>query len=270
MNSHFEMRKAPIDLSSVLNALRTLKHGTRRSWHQLVRTAALKLLRITTGGRVVGGLFAQLRLDAQHVFGAAGAKLLGTYELEIAPTLERIGSSTPAIVIDVGGADGYYAVGFARHWRCPVIVFERLAHAREIIARNGALNAVGVALELRGNCDEAALYALVQQHPQTGFLMMDVEGAELDLISERVARALDGWEVLIETHDFARPGCLVELERRLATCHDLERIESRPRQLTDFPSHLKLTKARKLELMDEQRPGIMTWLAGRPRAAPAQ
>jgi hypothetical protein len=217
----------------------------------------------------VSGMFPQLRLDTQAVFGAAGAKLLGTYELELVPALNEIGAQSPAIVIDVGGADGYYAVGFARFWQCRVIVFERLAQARAIIARNGALNQSGMAIELRGECDEPALHAVVRQQPRSGLLIMDVEGAELDLISERVAQSLTGWQIVIETHDFARPGCLAELERRLAPTHDLQRIVSRPREVADFPLSMPLSMAlpaaRKLKLMDEQRPGAMTWLVGRPR-----
>jgi hypothetical protein len=219
-------------------------------------------------------MFPQLRLDTQAVFGAAGAKLLGTYEMELVPALNEIGAQSPSVVIDVGGADGYYAVGFARFWQCRVIVFERLAQAREVIVRNGALNESDTAIELRGECDEAALHELMQQQPRGGLLIMDVEGAELDLISERVAHSLDGWQVVIETHDFARPDCLAELERRLTPTHDVQRIVSRPREIADFPLlsplSVALPAARKLELMDEQRPGAMTWLVGRPRGERSQ
>ena len=256
-------------LERPLNVLRRIKHGAWRRWRNLRRAHALQRLRGATRGRVASGPFAGLVLDSSHVFGAAGAKLLGTYEAELTDALDRVRVRAPPIVIDVGGADGYFAVGFAHHWRSPVIVFERLAHAREIISRNSALNGVCATVDLRGDCDEAALYTLLMQHPRSGFLMMDVEGAELDLISARIARALSGWPLLIECHDFARQGCTRILEQRLAPTHCLQRISSRPRQRADFPLALMMSQTSKLELMDEGRPGVMTSLLGWPRKAGA-
>jgi hypothetical protein len=254
----------------MLSVLRKAKQAVRWLCWRMARAGALQVLRIATRGRVVAGSCAGLQLAARDVFGAAGAKLLGTYEAELTPQLARISALAPQVFVDVGGADGYFAVGLARQWQCKVIVFESLAGAREVIACNAALNNISVSIDLRGDCDEPGLHALLEQQATPGFLLMEVEGAVLDLISARVAHALRAWQVLIESHDFARPGCLQALERRLSPAHRLQRIRSRPRGLDDFPLHLLLPDTHKLQLMDEERPGVMTWLVAQPRSESQQ
>ena len=52
-------------------------------------------------------------------------KLLGTYERELSPAIERLISDRPTLVVNVGAAEGYYAVGLAlRAPQAQVIAFE--------------------------------------------------------------------------------------------------------------------------------------------------
>ena len=72
------------------------------------------LVRERTGCSVTSGPFAGMRyIDAS--FGSAYIpKLLGTYEQELSNVLAGIIAKRPKAVVDVGAAEGYYAVGLAR------------------------------------------------------------------------------------------------------------------------------------------------------------
>ena len=71
------------------------------------------LARRRTAGLVHAGPFAGMRYVDRSVGSCFIPKLLGTYERELAPKIERICRRQPGLVVDVGAAEGYYAVGLA-------------------------------------------------------------------------------------------------------------------------------------------------------------
>ena len=132
---------------------------------------------------VLGGPFRGLRYPAQASWGSAFLpKLLGTYERELHQAIERVARRSYSLVVNVGAAEGYYAVGLALRLSkppSPVIAFEIDGEARamltEVIAHNGVQGRVAVAK----CCDEEQLLDLAQRGP--GFLISDCEGCEFEL-----------------------------------------------------------------------------------------
>jgi hypothetical protein len=66
------------------------------------------------GARVLGGPFAGMAYVSEASEGALVPRLLGTYEDELHPYLRAFAAEGLDTVIDVGCAEGYYAVGLAR------------------------------------------------------------------------------------------------------------------------------------------------------------
>src|SRR5262249_2338225 len=66
------------------------------------------------GTTVLGGPFAGMEYLAGTSEGALTPRLLGVYESELHPHLEAFAAADLDCVIDVGCAEGYYAVGLAR------------------------------------------------------------------------------------------------------------------------------------------------------------
>jgi len=97
-------------------------------------------------------------------------------------------------------------------------------------------------------------------------MLIDIEGAELDILSPRNVSKLDKTELIIESHDFCRPGCLEILVGLFKDSHQIEIIDSTPRLLDDFPSSVSTPNHLKLELIDERRPETMQWLVARPKS----
>jgi len=83
------------------------------------------------------------------------AKLLGTYEMELHPALSAILAEPFRRLINVGGAEGYYAIGVARNSGSRgVLVFETNPKGREIIEKLAADNGLVDAVRVRGTCEE--------------------------------------------------------------------------------------------------------------------
>ncbi|MCC6414401.1 MAG: hypothetical protein IT582_00615 [Opitutaceae bacterium] len=168
---------------------------------------------------------------------ALAPKLAGSYEMEVHEYLRRLFAGPPDVFVDVGAAEGYYAVGalFAG-WCARVIAFEAdpaaYAACRELMTLN---EIEPEKLDLRGACHPGALQDVLSNatHP---VLMMDVEGFEAFLLDPLRVPALARCRILLEYHDFVLPGLSDELHRRMAPTHHVSPIAQAPRNATDLPT----------------------------------
>ena len=151
-------------------------------------------------------------------------KLLGTYEHELAGVFEAALGRNHPLVVDVGAADGYYAVGFAfRQAGTRVIAYDQDPRARAELAKLAELNGVAARIEIRGRCEPAELARL---GAPSGLMIVDCEGFEDMALSPENIAALSGWEFIIETHDGFVPGVTKLLVERFQATHRVEVIEA--------------------------------------------
>lgn len=151
-------------------------------------------------------------------------KLLGTYEHELAGVFEAALVRNHPLVVDVGAADGYYAVGFAfRQPSTRVIAYDQDPRARAELAKLAELNGVSSRIEIRGRCEPAELAQLKEP---AGLMIVDCEGFEDIALSPENIAALAGWEFIIETHDGFAPGVTKRLIERFKATHRVEVIEA--------------------------------------------
>src|SRR5579859_5362525 len=68
------------------------------------------LVRKRTRARVRSGPFAGMRYVDASIGSAYLPKLLGIYERELHPVIEEACASRPGLIVDLGAAEGYYAV----------------------------------------------------------------------------------------------------------------------------------------------------------------
>lgn len=247
-----------------INFLRVCKHsGKAKALNAILNVAKFSVVRHARG-RVCSGHFQSMFFHDQDVFGSAIAKILGTYEKELIPTLEKIKDTNPALILNIGGAEGFYAVGCTTKWPgSRAIVYEALSEGRRLIELNSRMNGVSDLVEIRGICDQIELKSLLLQQP-ADVMIMDVEGAELALLSNEVVEALEHSILLIESHDFCQPDCINILLSKFKSSHDIEVIRSRIRDASDFPYSSWMPAPLKTRLMDEMRPENMKWLIGFP------
>ena len=188
-------------------------------------------------------------------------KLLGVYEKELAPILDGLSARSYELIINVGAAEGYYAVGLAlAHSDAKVIAFETAEASRTTLSSLAGAN--GVSVDIYGFCDVAALSEVLAGRPRA-LVVFDIEGFEYDLLAPRVIDRLGSSDVLLETHEiFEVPGAQKIIDRFSST-HEIQVIRARRRRLTDLPFDLPGSFALRLglfELLQEYRSYPQEWL----------
>lgn len=239
----------------------------RFAWdRQMVRAARRKqdaLARAIferTGGRVVAGPFAGMRFVAESSWGDLAAKLLGCYEEELHPAIERgLGRGWDRI-INVGCGEGYYAVGFAlRQPAAPVLAYDVDPRAQRLTAELARRNGVADRVEVGGVASREVLGRALKgaTHP---FLLIDCEGAEIELLDPGHLPALRHADLIIECHDFLDRSITDRLRARFATTHTCEQVREQSRDPRAIALLAEMGCLDAALLLCEFRPERMHWL----------
>lgn len=192
-------------------------------------------------------------------------KLAGTYELELYPAIEATFAEEHDTLVNIGCADGLFAVGFAR--RDPglrVHAFDLLPTARRVCRALARHNGVLDRFAIHGAADVEQLRGLDVHRP---IVVADCEGAEIELLDPARVPWLREATILVELHDFMAPGASTIVPDRFRATHDVEVIEARPRYPLEHPEIAALPVGpveQELAVL-EFRPAPMQWAVMRPR-----
>jgi hypothetical protein len=227
-------------------------------------------VRKRTGMQVVGGCFAGLSYVGEAVGSALIPKLLGTYERELGPVVDEIVRGRFEEIIDIGAAEGYYAVGLARLVpNARVHAFEMTEHGRALLSEMAIANGVADRVLIKGKCDAPDLRDCLGSSERP-VVICDVEGYEGELLDIGLVPSLVHAFVLVEIHETLCPGVRQSLRTRFQSTHQIEEIYQEERSTADFPFRTLYTRLLPdrvlLDLMNEWRPEGMTWFYMRPRA----
>lgn len=190
-------------------------------------------------------------------------KLLGTYEREVHEILERICRQNYTEIVNIGCAEGYYAVGLAlRQPKAKVFAFDTNGEATRLCRQMAELNGVGDRVILGSFCDPEVLKTI----PFTGraLIVSDCESYEKQLFTPEIVRQLAAHDVFIEVHDDVDINISTLLQARFAATHRMESILSIDDILKAktyaYPELEKYDLAGRKILVGERRPHIMEWL----------
>jgi len=218
------------------------------------------------GTVVMQGPLAGMDFLPQSAEGCHIAKLLGCYEQPLQPFIEEAIASTYPCILNIGCAEGYYAVGMAR--RMPstqVLAFDLNPKAQEVCAALAQKNAVS---------DRVKVGALFKPEDfeayrnQKVLVLCDIEGAEQDLLNPEVAPALKGMDLIVESHECLIPGITQTLINRFKDSHQITLVQDNgQRQLKDSPPWFNnLAHLDQLLATWEWRSGATPWLVMRATA----
>lgn len=193
------------------------------------------------------------------------AKLLGCYEQEVHPFIEAATNSRPQTVLNIGSAEGHYAVGMAvRLPAAQVYTYDIDARARDLCTQLSQANGVSERLHVMGLCDAEELSTRIASGGKT-LIIMDCEGCEGDLLNLDVVPELIKAEIIVEIHDFGTTHYGETIRKNFANSHTLEVVSFAGRDSTTFPELNFLSPAdRALAL--EERTSPQDWYYLRPRA----
>lgn len=228
-----------------------------------------RLVETTCQDRVRSGLFAGMKYVRQSYGSVRAPKLLGTYEIELAPDLKEILARPIDRVVVAGAAEGYYAVGFAMQSSIKVVhAFEPTQAARLLIHEMALANGVDEKVTVAGICDFTNLKTCLSNSDHT-LVFMDIEGGEAILLDFDAIPALNRATIVVEVHECFLPGVESLLAQRAKKTHHVKRIDARERCWEDFPIPLigwqKLAmRGAAVQLMSEWRPSGMCWFVMTP------
>lgn len=226
-----------------------------RSYEALLLAAAYRLSVLKDalvrhhGGTVPAGPFAGMRLIDRVSDGCFVPKLVGGYETPLHPHVERACAAGYGTVLNIGCAEGYYAVGFDRRMPGTIVhAFDIDPVAREYCREMAALNGVDASVVVGSAFDGGMFGAYADRR---ALVISDVEGAEMDLPDPTRFAALRGMDVIAELHDTERGRASTEIPARFAATHDIVLPDSRDRRLA-VPQELAMFRKldRLLELWE--------------------
>ncbi len=189
--------------------------ATLSRWFQLECLAHTMVGQL--GATVRSGPFVGMRLIPVQIGSVLMPKILGTYESEIAHLFADLRRFRR--VVDVGSAEGYYAVGcpFANsHIR--TLAYDTSAAAQLRCRQAAELNGVADRVEQREFCTPEELARLADGDT---LFVIDIDGGEIDLLcalpAERLARA----EMIVEAHKHGATTAAEAILPHFAATHDV-------------------------------------------------
>lgn len=217
----------------------------------------------TYGSIIRGGPFVGTQYSGVPVGDNLIPKLLGTYELELHEHIERMLGGQPHRVVNIGCAEGYYAIGFARRLPSAEIIASDLSPSairacNEMARMNGVIDSVVTvgglqAGDLNTLCGKGCL------------LFIDCEGCEHALLKPDVVPALLLTDIIVELHDFLVDGVTQTILERFDPSHKASVIESSVRHPDRYPELDIFSSRDRLLALNEYRPGVMRWAVLTPR-----
>ncbi|WP_230531646.1 hypothetical protein [Microvirga roseola] len=225
---------------------------------------------VARAGTVVqGGPFKGMTYVASTSEGGIVPKLLGVYETALHDVFLRAPEEGYDAILNVGSAEGFYAVGCARLLpEASILAWDVDPVARQKCLDLARLNGVETRIALRerfetqhlnGICGE--LSATLGRRPK-GLLVMDCEGAEFDLLDPKTADF--SWlDLVVEVHP-GRGRAVKTLAERFESTHSVELRQAKT-IVPDLPPWLEnLGHLDQLLAVWEWRAVPTPWLVMRP------
>lgn len=202
-------------------------------------------------------------------FLAAGSaiypKFIGSYESELTPTLNEILKKKYELIIDVGCAEGYYAVGLAKLMpHAKILAYDTDPRARNLCKQIAVLNKVVDRIDIKGTLTAFEL-GNISIIPNKTLIISDCEGYEKKLFTVDNIQHLKDCSILIETHDLFDMSISEYLKNLFYNTHQspivissLDDIKKAQTYQYEETTHLDLNLMK--IIFEEQRKAIMEWL----------
>lgn len=217
------------------------------------------------GGVVKYGPFKGLSLAKNNWWGGGdfGSMLLGLYEKEILDFLfsERLAGFES--FVDVGAADGYYAIGMLRSGRVKnAVCFELSEEGQRTIASNAESNSVSDRIEIFGAADRLFYQKLSDLDLAKTVVLVDAEGAEFEIFDDDSLAALKQATIVIEIHNWVEDfwDKYTRFLTSAAALFNVEFIAPAVRDLTQFPELNDFTDDNRYLICSEGRPNVMRFM----------
>lgn len=210
------------------------------------------------GTTVLRGPFAGMRFPEEVLLDLPCAqRISGSFEKELHPVFVGLKRREYQIVLNIGSAEGYYAVGLALLLGVPVFAFDVNPVERRRCRMTAEVNGVASMVHIEAFCDEERLRGLVRG--KRCFVLSDCEGYELELFDRSAAADLQLSDLLIEIHQLGGRDGYKSVCSLFAPSHSVETYEAAPRDAAEYPE-LAFLGADATRAIEEWRDAGQRWV----------
>ena len=222
--------------------------------------------------KVAYGPFKGMKLNSNVWWGKLDLtnKMLGAYEDHVLHKILDFIQVTDGPFVDIGAADGYFAVGMAFGGHCDeVVAYEISASGRECLVANINANGCEDIVIAKNEADYKSLENLINAH-ESAVILVDIEGAEYDLLNNDVLELLKNCFIICELHPFCvdhgteREQELIQNAERVFDVSFIQRDYYAPNRFSELDA---FSDEERLLAFSEGRPTNMKWLILEPKSS---
>lgn len=190
------------------------------------------------GNDVIAGPFKGMKYILKSIGSCYMPKILGIYEKELYPTLTKF-LSTSDMCINIGAAEGYYAIGCALKFpKLQVIAYEMDERGRECMLELKNINLVNnVKIKNKFTCLDFDSIQNISNSRVT--YLIDIEGDEKHIFSQYYSH-FNNSNFIIELHDEKSKSIETKLKHFFSDTHRIKTIPLKNKHINDLPIHIPL------------------------------
>jgi hypothetical protein len=191
-------------------------------------------------------------------------KILGTYEEQILNILIKFSKKNNTF-IDIGAADGFFVVGMAfKNIFKNIYAFEINSKSREVIKLNYKLNICKKNIKIKSEASYLSLKRIIKLRKKCTILI-DIEGAEFDLLSLKVLELLKDCSIVCELHLFYGEKKYYELIKNAKKIFHCKLIKKKSYNPNKFKELNNFSDNERLLALSEGRKDNQEWMILTPK-----
>ncbi|NYZ17200.1 hypothetical protein HL658_32040 [Azospirillum sp. RWY-5-1] len=184
-------------------------------------------------------------------------KLFGSYESTLHPYIERACGKEYEAVVNIGSAEGYYSIGFARRLPTASIhAYDIDPRAQHFCKEMAHLNSVQDRVTIKDRFDGRMFEDFAGQR---SLIFCDIEGAEIDLLNPEQFPALERMDLIVEIHSGQCKDATDIIRSRFSRTHDVVIVDNQHRQLSVPPGLTHLSELDQFMILWEARREHTPW-----------
>lgn len=153
------------------------------------------------------------------------SKLIGSYEMELHPVIKQMINEEFDQIINMGCAEGYYAVGLAISLpNVDIYAYDVDSEARKLTLKMASINGVSDRVFVKNKIETSSFKKI--DFTKKTLIISDIEGYERFIFIPSVVQYLKNCFLIIETHDWVDIHISSNIENVFKASHNIKSIQS--------------------------------------------